>query len=133
MLKLVTSTQSTSQLLYGFEESTAIRRQELTNNKTEKGTFFVRIKLKDLFGFADQEKLSYGLGYTFTLKRNSSNDAIFQGNAVDAAKIDIKDIAWYIPHYVPKSENQQLVLNQILNKDPIELFYTERVVFRKKC
>ena len=54
--------------MYGFEESTAIRRQELTNNKTEKGTFFARIKLKDLFGFADQEKITYGLGYTLTPK-----------------------------------------------------------------
>ena len=56
MYKFLTSSQQTSQLMYGFDESTAIRRQELTNNKTEKGTFFVRIILKDLFGFADQEK-----------------------------------------------------------------------------
>ena len=28
-------------------------------------------------------------------------------------------------------ENQQLVMDQILDKDPTELFYTERVVFRK--
>ena len=54
--KLLTSTKSTSQLIYGLEEDTTIRRQELTNNKNEKGTFFVRIKRKDLFGFADQEK-----------------------------------------------------------------------------
>ena len=40
-------------MMYGFEQSIAIRRQELTNNKTEKGTFFVRIKLNDLFGFAE--------------------------------------------------------------------------------
>ena len=47
--------------MYGFEEDINLRRQELTNNKNEKGTFFVRIKLKDLFGFADQEKITYGL------------------------------------------------------------------------
>ena len=40
MYKLLTSTQQISQLMYGFEESVAIRRQELTNNKTEKVTFF---------------------------------------------------------------------------------------------
>ena len=131
MYKLLTSSQQTSQLMYGLEESTTIRRQELTNNKTEKGTFFVRIKLKDLFGFADQEKITYGLGYTLTLKRNTDNDAILRDNAVDAAKVVVKDISWYIPHYVPNIENQQLVLNQILNKDPIEMFYTERTVFRK--
>ena len=56
MYKLLTSSQQTTQLMFGFEESTTVRRQQLTNNKTEKGTFFVRIILKDLFGFADQEK-----------------------------------------------------------------------------
>ena len=91
----------------------------------------MRIKLKDLFGFADQEKIPNGLGYTLTLKRNTNKDAILRGNAVDAAKMVLKDISWYIPHYVQNLENQQLVLNQILNKDPTELYYTERTVFRK--
>ena len=131
MYKCLTSTKSTSQFLYGFEESETIRRQELTNNKNEKGTFFVRIKLKDLFGFADQEKITYGLGYTLTLKRNTNNDAILRSVGVDAAKVVIKDIGWYIPHYVPSIENQQLVMDQILNKDPTELSYTERIIFRK--
>ena len=101
--------------MYGFEESQATRRQELTNNKTEKGTFFVRIKLTDIFGFADQEKITYGLGYTLTLKRNNNNDPIIRDNAITAAKINIKDISWYIPHYVPSLENQQLVMDQILD------------------
>ena len=131
MYKLLTSNQQTSELMYGFEESQATRRQELTNNKTEKGTFFVRIKLKDLFGFADQEKITYGLGYSLTLKRNNNNDPIIRDNGVDAAKINIKDISWYIPHYIPSMENQQLVMNQILDKNPTELYYMERIVFRK--
>ena len=131
MYKLLTSTKSTSQLMYGFEENLSVRRQELTNNKNEKGTFFVRIKLKDLFGFADQEKITYGLGYTLTLKRNTNNDAILRSVGVDAAKVVIKDIGWYIPHYVPSLENQQFVMDQILNKDPTELSYTERNFFRK--
>ena len=62
MYKLLTSTQQTSQLMNGFDESVIIRKQELTNNKNEKGTFFVRIKLKDLFGFADQEKNNLWIG-----------------------------------------------------------------------
>ena len=37
--KLLTSQQQTSQLMYGFEESVTVRREELTNHKTEKGTF----------------------------------------------------------------------------------------------
>ena len=128
MHKLFTSNQQTSQLMYGFEESQATRRQELTRNKTEKG-FFVRIKLKDLFGFVDQEKITYGLGYSLTLKRNNNNEPIIRDNGVDAAKINIKDISWYIPHYTPSMGNQQLVMDQILDKDPTEIFYTERTVF----
>ena len=117
--------------MYGFEESQATRRQELTTNKTEKGTFFVRIKLKDLFGFADQEKITYGLGYSLTLNCNTNSDAIIRTAGVDAAKINIKDISWYIPHYTQSMENQQLVMDQILDKDPTEIFYTGRTVFRK--
>ena len=133
MYKLLTGTQQTSQLMYGFEESRTIRRQELTNNKTEKGTFSVKLKLKDLFGFADQEKTTFGLGYTLTLKRNSSNNVIKRGAGVDGAKVDVKDISWYIPHYVPSIENQQLDQTNIkvLNRDSTELYYTERTVFRK--
>ena len=101
MYKHLTSQQQTSQLMHGFEESSTIRRQELTNNKTEKGTFFVRTKLKDLFGFADQEKITYGLGYTLTLKRNNNNDVIIRGAEVDTAKVGVKDISWYIPHMYP--------------------------------
>ena len=87
--------------------------------------------MRVLFGFADQEKTTYGLGYTLTLKRNTNNDMILRGAGVDAAKVVVKDISWYTPHYVPNLENQQLVMDQILNKDPTELHYIERVVFRK--
>ena len=68
----------------------------------------MRIKLKDLFGFADQEKRTYGLGYTLTLKRNNNNDVVFRTAAVDAAKLVVKDISWYIPHCVPVSKTNNL-------------------------
>ena len=41
--KLLTSHQQTSQLMYGLEESENTRQLQLTNQKTENGTFFVRI------------------------------------------------------------------------------------------
>ena len=78
MYKMLCTIKNTSEPMYGFEIDNAVRRLELTNNKTEKGTFFVRIKLKDIFGFADQEKITYGLGYQLILKRNTDNDAIFR-------------------------------------------------------
>ena len=43
--KRLTSGQQTSELMYGFEESQATRSLELTTNKTQKGTYFVNIKL----------------------------------------------------------------------------------------
>ena len=35
------------------------------------------------------------------------------------------------PHYTPSLENQQTMMDQLLNKDPTELNYTERTVSRK--
>ena len=58
MHKLLTSQQQTSELMYGFEESENPRRQELTNSKSEKRTFFEKIRLIDLFGFADMAKFA---------------------------------------------------------------------------
>ena len=57
----------------------------------------MRTELEHLFGFADQENIAYGLGYTLTLKRNN-NDPIIRDNAVDAAKTGINYIGRYIPH-----------------------------------
>ena len=52
----------------------------------------MNIKLIHLVGFADQEKVTYGLGYTLTLKRNNNNVPIIRTAGVDAAKIVIKEI-----------------------------------------
>ena len=107
--------------MYGLEESQVTRRLELTTNKIEKGTFFLNIKLIELFGFAGQEKVTYGLDYTLTLKRINNNDRIIRTAGVDAAKIVIKDFGWYIPHFTPSLESQRNMMEQLLNKDPTEL------------
>ena len=129
--KRLTSGQQTSELMYGFDESQATGRLELTNQKTEKRTVIVNIKLTDLFGFADQEKVTYGLGYTLTLNQTNNNDPIIRTAGVDAAKVFIKGIGWYIPHFTPSLENLQIRMDQLLNKDPTELYYMERIVFSK--
>ena len=78
-----------------------------------------------MFGFAAQDKITYGLGYTLTLKRNNNNDPIIRTAAVGAAKVVVKDISWYIPHYVHNIENQQLVHIQIITKDATELRFID--------
>ena len=52
----------------------------------------MRLELADVFGYADREKKTYGLGYTLTLKRNNINDPIISDNAIAVAKLEIKDI-----------------------------------------
>ena len=65
------------------------------------------------------------------MKGNNNNVHIIRDNATDAAKIVIKDIGWQIPHYTPSVENQQIMMDQFLNKDPTELHYMEHFVFRE--
>ena len=72
MYKLLSSSKGSDDLSIGFDRDRGRRQRALTNNKTQKGKFHVRIYLKDVFGFAEyQEKGTYGLGYKLTLTRNS--------------------------------------------------------------
>ena len=81
--KHLTSQQQTSEMVYGFEESAATRRLDLTNHKTSKRTFFVK---KGIFGFVDHEKITCGLGYKLKLKHINYNDPGIRAAGVDAAR-----------------------------------------------
>ena len=85
----------------------------------------------DLFGFADQEKVTFGLRNTPTLKRNNNNGPSIRTAGVDAAKNVIKDIGWHFLNYPPSLEHQHIMTDQLPKKDPTELYYKERIVFRK--
>ena len=66
MYKLLTSSKGSDDLSIGFDRDRGRRQRELTNNKSQKGKYHVRIYLKDVFGFAEyQKKGTYGLGYKF--------------------------------------------------------------------
>ena len=74
MYKLLTSSRGTDDLSIRFDRDHKRRQRELSINKTQKEKYLVRIHLKDVFGFAEnQEKATYGLGYKLTLTRNSDN------------------------------------------------------------
>ena len=51
MYKLITSATDTDALSVGFDRDRGKRQRELTNNKTQKSKFHLRIMLKDVFGF----------------------------------------------------------------------------------
>ena len=117
----------------GFDRDRNRRQRELTNKKTQKGKYHVRIYLKYVLGFAKyQEKATYGLCYKLTWTRNSDNAVLNKSNAINNAKIINIAIEWYVPHYTPSMQQHAILSKQILNKTPTEIKYPERSIFRKK-
>ena len=91
--KLKTSAKYTDDLSIGFDRDRNRRLRELTNNKKIKGKFHLRIMLRDVFGFAEQQgKATYGLGYKLTLTRKSDNSVLNKANETNNAKTKINAI-----------------------------------------
>ena len=133
MYKLITSSKDSNDLSIGFDHSRNRRRDELALNKNIKGKYYVKIMLKDVFGYAEhQEKATYGLGYKLTLTRNKDDAVIDKANGIADARIKIDHIHWYVLHYTPSIQQQSTLPKQILSKTPTELRYVERSVFMKE-
>ena len=133
MYKLLTSCKVSDDLSICFDRDRNRRQRELTNNKSQKGKYHVRIYLKDVFGFAEyQAKATYGLGYKLTLTRNTDNSVLNKGNAINNAKIKINALECYVPHYTPSMQQQSILSKQIINKTPTQIQYPERSVFIKE-
>ena len=62
LYKLITSARGSDDLSIGFDRDRGRRQCELTNSKNIKGKYLVRIYLRDVFGFSQQqEKGTFGL------------------------------------------------------------------------
>ena len=133
MYKLLTSSKGSDDLSICFDRDRNRRQRELSNNKSQKRKYHVRLYLKDVFGFAEyQEKATYGLGYKLTMTRNSDNAVLNKGNAINNGKVKINAIEWYVPHYTPSMQQQAILSKQIINKTPTQIQYPERSVFMKE-
>ena len=133
MYKLLTSSRGSDDLSIGFDRDRNRRQRELTNNKTQKGKYHVRIYLKVVFGFADyQDKGTYGLGYKLTLTRNTDNAVLNKDNTINNGKIKINAIEWYVALYTPSIQQQSVLSKQIINQTPTEINYPERSVYMKE-
>ena len=53
-------------------------------------------------------------------------------DAVNNAKIKIIALEWYVPHYIPSIDQQSILIKQIKDKTPTQLYYPEGSVFMKE-
>ena len=135
MYKLLSDNEEDMIIVYKKETAAGIdttKRNRLLNDTPEKGTIFVRVYLKDVFGFVNHtDKINYGMGYSLTLKRADNGNSIFRDAAVDECKIKIEDIVWFVRHDTPSFENVNLVTEHVLAKQNTEYSYVSRSITQK--
>ena len=59
MYKLLTSSKNSDDLSIGFDRNRGRRKSELSDNKSIKGNYHIRIYLKVIFGFAEHQKRAH--------------------------------------------------------------------------
>ena len=67
-----------------------------------------------------------------TLTGNTDNVVLNKDNSNNNAKFKINATEWYVPHYRPSLEQQNIFRNQITKKMNTELPYPERSVSMKE-
>ena len=98
MYNLTTTAKDTDDLSIQLDEDGNRRQPELSNDRTQEGKK-VRIILKDVFSFAEQqEKATCRFGYKLTITRNSDNSVLNKNNAINNAKIKTIGFEWFVPH-----------------------------------
>ena len=101
-----------------------IRHMHLFNNSDVKGSFSFRIPLKHIFGFCeDYDKVVYGFKHTLSLTRTHEHDAIFRAGAVDAGKITLSKISWFMPHVIPADKDKMELYKIIEKKEKVAVGY----------
>ena len=101
-----------------------IRREYIIVNADPRGTFSFKIPLKHIFGFCDDyDKVVYGLKHNLTLTRNNDNDAIFRAGAVDAGKVILSKISWFMPHVTTADKDKMELYKIIERKEKIPVGY----------
>ena len=103
------------------------RHQHLFNHvnaDANKGTFSFRIPLKHIFGFCeDYDKVVYGFKHTLSLTRTHEHDAIYRAAGVDAGKIVLSKLAWFMPHVMPADKDKMELYKIIERKEKVSVGY----------
>ena len=102
-----------------------IRRRHIINDAVNpKGSFRFKIPLKHIFGFCeDYDKLVYGFKHALILTRNNDHDAIFRDGGVDAGKITLSKVSWFMPDVIPADKDKMELYKIIERKEKIPVGY----------
>ena len=100
------------------------RHNHIFNNSNVNGAFSLRIPLKHIFGFCeDYDKVVYGFKHTLSLTRTHEHDAIFRAGGVDAGKIVLSKISWFMPHVMPADKDKMELYKIIEKKEKVSVGY----------
>ena len=114
-----TTTQANAQNL-GWN----FRKQYVINNSDPKGSFSFRIPLKHIFWFCeDYDRVVYGFKHSLTFTRTEDHDAIFRAAGVDAGKISLSKISWFMPHVMPADRDKMELYKIIEKKEKVPVGY----------
>ena len=99
-----------------YNRGFGIRHEYIIKGPNPKGSFSFKIPLKHFLGFCeDYKKVLYGMQQRLTLTRTGNDDAIFRAVGVDAGKIMLEKIRWFMPHVIP-SDAYRLQLDKVIEK-----------------
>jgi len=105
----------------------AARQTYVIQKPDPKGTFSVKVDLRHLFGFADDyEKVLYGIKHQLTLVRDTNDNAIYRANGIDAGKITLDKVSWWVPHITPSLEWKNEHYKIIERKTQLPMVYRSR-------
>ena len=100
------------------------RKYIINDDVVPKGSFSFKIPLKHIFGFCeDYDKVVYGFKHTIILTRNDDNDAIFRDGGVDAGKITMSKVSWFMPDVIPADKDKMELYKIIERKEKIPVGY----------
>ena len=68
-------------------------------------------------------KIIYGLKQTLTLTRDNDNNAIFRDAGVDAGKIRLDKISWYMPKIIPADKDKMEIFKILEKKEKLPVAY----------
>jgi len=118
---------TTATAVIADNEGFKVRQEYPIQSPTVKGAFSFRVPLKHIFGFCeDYDKIVYGLKHTLTLVRKSDSHAIYRAAYVDAGKVTLNKISWFMPRVLPSDAEKFPLYKSIESKVSLPIAYRTR-------